>query len=252
MTALGGKTAVVTGASTGIGRAIAERYAAEGAAVALLDRDIGSAETLAADFADRGAAATATQVDVADVESVSRGFATVIARLGRIDVLVNNAAARTPAATIDELPLEEWHRALAVNLTGVFLCCREAIPHMRRAGGGAIINVASQLGQVAVAGRAAYCATKGAVIQLTRALALDHAQDGIRVNSLSPGAVLTERLTAKFGTDEDATRALAPRHPIGRLGQADEIAGGAVFLASDDASFMTGSDLVIDGGYTAQ
>lgn len=252
MTALRGKTAAVTGAATGIGRAIAERYAAEGAAIALLDQDAEAAAAVAEGLEGPSGRATAIGVDVSDAGSVAAAFAAVLDRFGRIDVLVNNAAARTPAATIDTLPLEEWDKALAVNLTGVFLCCREAIPHMRRAGGGAIINVASQLGQVAVENSAAYCATKGAVIQLTRALALDHARDGIRVNSLSPGAVLTGRLTAKFGTDEEATRALARRHPIGRLGQADEIAGGAVFLASGDAGFMTGSDLVIDGGYTAQ
>jgi NAD(P)-dependent dehydrogenase (short-subunit alcohol dehydrogenase family) len=150
------------------------------------------------------------------------------------------------------LPLAEWDRALRINLTGVFLVCRAVLPSMLRTGGGVIINVASQLGSVAIPNSAVYCATKGGVLQLTRALALDHAGDGVRVNSLSPGAVLTPRLTGLYGSGEKAEAELSPKHPIGRIGRPEEIAGAAVFLASSDATFMTGSDLVVDGGYLAQ
>ncbi len=249
MGALQDKVAIVTGAARGIGLAISRRFAKEGAGVAMLDRDEASLEEAAATI---GGKAYPLVADIGDPGSVKSAVSDVIAKSEKIGILVNNAAAASARAKITELSPEDWEKALRINLTGAFLMSREVIPSMQRAGDGVIINVASQLGSVAVKGGAAYCATKGAILQFTKALALDHAEDGIRVNALSPGAVLTPRLTDLYGTEEAAEAALAPKHPIGRIGRPDDIAGAAVFLASDEARFMTGADLVIDGGYTAQ
>ena len=238
---LEGKTALVTGAGRGIGKAIADRFAQEGARVARMD--------LAHSTSDGDLNLT---VDVSDETAVQRAVSETQAAFGRIDILVNNAAADNSQTPVGDLTLDEWRRTIDVNLTGVFLLSRAVIRMMRKTGGGVIVNVASQLGSVAVRNKAAYCASKGGVLQLTRAMALDHADDNIRVNSLSPGAVMTERLTKLYGSEEAASDALARFHPIGHIGLPSDVAGGAVFLASDDARFMTGSNLVIDGGYLAQ
>lgn len=239
---LSGKTALVTGAARGIGAAIAERFAAEGARVARLDLKPEPAQT----------GGLTLCVDVSDEGAVAQAVAEAYAAFGRIDILVNNAASTNSLTPTGDLTLAEWQRTIDVNLTGTFLFSRAVIGVMRENGGGVIINIASQLGSVAVRNRAAYCASKGGVLQLTRAMALDHASDGILVNSLSPGAVMTERLTNLFGGEAAVNDALVNRHPIGRIGVPSDVAGAAVFLASDDASFMTGSDLVVDGGYLAQ
>jgi NAD(P)-dependent dehydrogenase (short-subunit alcohol dehydrogenase family) len=157
-----------------------------------------------------------------------------------------------PDATVVECDLATWNRVVAVNLGGAFLMSKFAIPHIARSGGGSVIHIASQLGSVGAPRRVAYCATKGALIQLARAMAMDHAAQGVRVNTLSPGAVETERLVYRFGSIEKAREVSGPRHLLGRLGQPEEIAAAAVFLASDAASFMTGADLLVDGGYTAR
>ena len=238
---LDGKTALVTGAGRGIGKAIADRFAKEGARVARMD--------LAHSTSDGDLILT---VDVSDETAVQRAVSETQAAFGRIDILVNNAAADNSQTPVGDLTLDEWRRTIDVNLTGVFLLSRAVIRMMRKTGGGVIVNVASQLGSVAVRNKAAYCASKGGVLQLTRAMALDHADDNIRVNSLSPGAVMTERLTNLYGGEEAASDALVRFHPIGHIGLPSDVAGGAVFLASDDARFMTGSNLVIDGGYLAQ
>lgn len=242
MSALTGKAAIVTGAARGIGAAIATRFAAEGARVAAFD--LNPPEPLNGGLSAR--------VDVADETSVERSVGEAVAAFGRLDIVVNCAAADGIRGPVTEMTLADWNRALAVNLTGAFLLSRAAIPHMERTEGGSIIHVASQLGSVAVPGNPVYCASKGGLIQLTRAMALDHAEAGIRVNALSPGAVLTERLIGVYGSEDAVRDALTAKYPLGRIGMPDDLAGAAVFLASDDARFMTGADLVVDGGYSAQ
>jgi NAD(P)-dependent dehydrogenase (short-subunit alcohol dehydrogenase family) len=246
MTRLSGRSVAVTGAARGLGRAIAARLAQDGAAVALLDL----AEPAEAAATIPGA--VAIPCDVTEPDSVAAAVATIETRLGGLDAIVNCAAALTPAGTVETVSLEAWHRTLSVNLTGAFLMSRAAIPALRRRGGGAIVQVCSIFAQVATPGAAAYCASKGGLLQLTRAMALDHADEGIRVNSLSPGAVLTERLADLYGSTGAAVADLAPGYPAGRLAQAEEIAAAAAFLLSDEARFMTGADLVIDGGFTAR
>ena len=246
------KVAVIAGAGRGIGAAIARAFAAEGAAVQCLDIDAGAAEAIAAELGASGRRAGAAHCDVRDSASVRAGVEAAVAAFGRIDIVVANAATVTPLATVDALAEEDWRNALDVNLTGAFLLCKHAVPHLRANGSGSVILTASQMGRVAYNGQAAYCATKGALIQLAKVMALDHAGEGIRVNTLSPGGTATTRLEARFGTLERAETEWGPTHPVGRLGRPEEIAAGVVFLASDESSFMTGADLLIDGGYSAR
>lgn len=248
---LDGKTALVVGAGNGIGRAIAIAFAAAGGLVACVDVEEASASATAAAIAAQGGHAIAQTCDVTNETSVAAVVAEVVKRLGRPRVLLNGAAVHDPSGTIVEISLEWWNRVLAVNLTGAFLMSRAVVPHMSEAGGGSIIHIASQMGRVGAPGRAAYTATKGALIQLAKTMALDHAKEKIRVNTLSPGAVETRRLEHRWGDMAVARSRSVPLHPIGRLGQPDEIALAALYLASDASGFMTGSDLLIDGGYTA-
>jgi NAD(P)-dependent dehydrogenase (short-subunit alcohol dehydrogenase family) len=241
MTALTGKTAIVTGAARGIGAAIAARFTSEGARVACLD-------LIPPKPLENG---IAIKTDVADETSVSDAVGEAAETFGRIDILVNCAAADGIRGPVTEMALADWNRALSVNLTGAFLTSRAVIPHMSKKGG-SIIHVASQLGSVAIPANPVYCASKGGLIQLARAMALDHAEAGIRVNALSPGAVLTERLIGVYGSKDAVRKALTAKYPLGRIGMPDDLTGAAVFLASDESRFMTGADLVVDGGYSAQ
>jgi NAD(P)-dependent dehydrogenase (short-subunit alcohol dehydrogenase family) len=238
---LKGRVAIVTGAGGDIGHAIAKRFADAGASIALFD--LQAVEAVDPMFP--------VACDIADPAAVEAAVEKVVAKLGRIDIVVNNAAAETPLGTVCDISLDSWKRTLDVNLTGAFLLCKYAIPHMRRQGG-VILNIASQFGHVTTPGRAAYSASKAALHSLTRSLALDHAGDGIRAVSLSPGAVLTSRVTRQAGGEEQAVAALAPLHPIGRIGTPEEIASTALFLVSDGAAFITGTDVLVDGGYTAR
>lgn len=248
---LDGRVAFVVGAGNGIGRAIAQAFAEAGADVACLDVEDAAAKETAAVVEKAGRKAHAQVCDVSSEVKVNEAVAASVAALGRPRVLVNGAAVHEPTGTILEVSPDWWNRVLAVNFTGAYLMSRAVLPHMIDAGGGSIIHIASQMGRVGSPGRAIYCSTKGALIQLAKVMALDHAKDNIRVNTLSPGAIETRRIVFRSGSMEAARARSVPLHPIGRLGQVDEIARGALYLASDASSFMTGSDLLIDGGYTA-
>ena len=248
---LKGKNAVVTGAGAGIGRAIALAFAGAGAQVACIDLDMQAAEETSRFVARTGQRAIAVACDVSREEDVRSAAEKVLAEFKSAHVLVSGAAGRDPTGTVIDLTLAQWNDVFATNVAGAFLVCRAFLPSMVAAGGGSIILIASQHGSVGAPGRAVYCASKGALIQLGRTMAADHAAQNVRVNTLSPGAVETGRMVFRFGDMETARRISGPKHLLGRLGKPEEIAAAAVFLASDASSFMTGSDLLVDGGYNA-
>jgi NAD(P)-dependent dehydrogenase (short-subunit alcohol dehydrogenase family) len=248
---LHGKNAVVTGAGSGIGRAIALAFAHAGAHVACIDLDADAAAATSAEVTKRGQRAIAVACDVANEEAVGRAAATVLREFDAVHILVSGAAGHDPSGTVLELTLEQWNRVFAVNVAGAFLISRALLPSMIAAGGGSVILIASQHGSVAAAGRVVYCASKGALIQLAKTMAADHAAQNVRVNTLSPGAIETVRMVRRFGDMEEARRIVGPKHLLQRLGQPAEIAAAALFLASDASSFMTGADLLVDGGYNA-
>ncbi|HVM85001.1 MAG TPA: SDR family oxidoreductase [Candidatus Binatia bacterium] len=248
MKRLDGRVILVTGAAHGIGRAITQRLVSEGAKVVCADLN---AEGAKATAASAGASALAITCDVTDPASAEAAVKAAVRHFGSLYGLINNAAAPSHDGSVVDLALSDWNQEIAVGLTGAFLMSKFAIPHLR-AKGGSIVHVASQFAQVGVAGSAAYCAAKAGLVNLAKVMALDHAAEGIRVNTLSPGAIWTERLMARNASLEEANAKLAPRFPIGRIGRPDEIAGAAAFLMSDDSSYMTGADLLVDGGYAAR
>ena len=249
---LKGRTAIVTGGGGAIGGAIARLYAMEGANLVVCDLDPQKAEQTAADIVKAGGRATACVTDVAKPDDCARAARLAAETYGNVRILVNVAAAVIPDGTVVDLSFEDWNKAFAVNLSGPFLMCKNVIPEMRKAGGGSIVNVASQLGQLAVPKRSPYCTSKAGLIMLSKAMAIDHAEDNIRVNSLSPGAIDTPRALWRYDGDLEAARkARGPMYLLKRPGKVEEVAYGALFLASDESSFMTAADLLIDGGYVA-
>lgn len=246
------KVALVTGAGSGIGRETARRFAAEGAAVVVVDRDGSTAEETASLVTEAGGRAVATVADVARTSDGAAMVAVAEDTYGRLDVLFNNAGVMV-AGDDDAVTTEEsvWDLTMGINAKGVFLGCKHGIPALRRAGGGSIINTASFVALMGAATpQLAYTASKGAVLALTRELAVIHAREGIRVNALCPGPLRTELLMRFLDTEEKRQRRLV-HIPMGRFGEAEEIADAALFLASDESSFITGTDFVVDGGITA-
>ena len=241
MADLEGRLCVVTGGARGIGRAIVDAFIAEGAVVHSIDVIAGGPQH---------PRLTEHCCDITNLQAVEDVFRALSAEHAALNVLVNNAATITRVVPITELMPDEWAHTLAVNVTGAFNVTRSALPLMRR--GGRIINIASTFAHVGSPGRVAYSTTKGAILAFTRSLALDTASQGILVNSVSPGGIATERLTTLFGSPEAAEKHLAPLHPLGHTGRPLDVANAVCFLASGKASFMTGADLVVDGGYTAQ
>jgi NAD(P)-dependent dehydrogenase (short-subunit alcohol dehydrogenase family) len=256
MDRLAGKVALVTGAGSGIGHAATLRFAEAGAEVVAVDVDVDAAEATAKAVVAAGGRAIGVGADVADDRQVRAAVQAAVDSFGRLSVLYNNAGVNSRGSVVDATE-EDWHRCLAVNLTGTFLCSRAAVPEMLSSGGGAIVNQASVAGLVGIPGFAAYCAAKGAVIALTRSMSVDLAPRGIRVNAIAPGTVRTPLmeplLTARGGGDLDRGLALTvAKYPLGRLGTPEEIAAVALFLASDEAAFMTGSIVTADGGMSSQ
>ena len=251
---LKGRNTIITGGGAGIGEAIARAFTKEGASVVLADMDLDAAETVAASLRDDGHTAHALLCDVSDAKSVEDMVEAAAECLDAIDTLVNNAGWGR-AGKLLETTEEDWDRMMDVNVKGIFLVSKHTLPHLLDSGGGCIINMASVAGVVGVRDRTAYCASKGGVISLTRAIALDYVEQGLRCNSISPGTVDTpwvSRMVSQF-PDPEATRAqMVVRQPMGRLGRPDEIAAATVYLASDDAAFITGSNMMIDGGMTMQ
>lgn len=256
MARLAHKVAIVTGGSHGIGAATCAMMAREGAAVAIADILDEDGERLAQSIESGGGRAHYWNLDVTDEAAVKRVLGEVADEFGKLDILVNNAGIAGENKATDELSAEEWDEVMNVNVRGVFFCTKHAIPHLRRAGGGAIVNLSSIYGIISAQDIPAYHASKGAVRLMTKTDALTYAKERIRVNSVHPGFIwtpLVEDLARRSGEDVEAFRSsLDERHPIGHVGEPDDIAAGILYLASDEAKFVTGSELVIDGGYTAQ
>lgn len=246
------KVAVVTGAAAGIGRAIAFAFANEGARVIVADQDYAGASQTVSQILSAGGTAIACAVDVADPSSVSEMMDCVHEHIGPVDILVNNAAIQVNKRIEDTTP-EEWNRQMAVNVGGVFLCTRAFLPDLRNAHG-VVLNLSSVNGFFVEYACPGYCATKGAILALTKALAIDHGREGIRVHAICPGYINAGLAEGYFNAQPDpdqARRDAGSLHAMGRIGEPDEIGRVAVFLASDDASFMTGSALIVDGGFSA-
>jgi 2-keto-3-deoxy-L-fuconate dehydrogenase len=241
------RVAVVTGAGSGIGRATTVLLTRDGARVLAADLD-GDAAAQTAEQAE--GRVIPVQVDVSDEHAVEDLFRRCEEDLGTPTLLANIAGVGS-TTTVPDTPLEVWDRVFAVNAGGTFLCCKHAIPRMAAAGGGSIVNMASIAGLVGLRNRAAYCASKGAVVALTRALALDHVAEGVRVNCICPGTVDSPWVRRLLDEAGEPLEALVARQPLGRLGTPEEIAAAVLYVASDAAAFMTGSALVIDGGLTA-
>lgn len=255
MNRLTGKVAVITGAAVGLGRAIAVRMAEEGASVALLDIRDADGRELIAELKAKGLPAAYWRCDVSIEGEVKAVMQKVVQHFGRLDILVNNAGIAGVNKPTHEITEAEWDRVQAVNVKGVFFCTKHAIPHLKQAGAGSVINLSSIYGLVGGPDVPPYHASKGAVRLMSKTDAMLYAPDRIRVNSIHPGFIWTPMVEAHLsaqGDLEEGRKATAALHPLGHIGEPDDIAWGAVYLASNEARFVTGAELVIDGGYSAR
>ena len=256
MKRLEAKTCIVTGGGAGIGKATCLRLASEGARVAVTDINEDDAKAVCEAVVAEGGTAKSWRLDVADSDAVRQVFDAVADHFGQIDVVVNNAGIAGVSAPTHEISEADWRKVIDVNINGVFFCTKAAIPHLKKAGGGSIINLSSIYGLVGAPDLPPYHASKGAVRLMSKTDALLYAGDGIRVNSVHPGFIwtpLVEGLAKESDEGVEAFRkGLDDLHPIGHVGEPADIAAGIAYLASDDAKFVTGSELVIDGGYTAR
>ena len=249
---LEGKVAIVTGATDGIGKAIALKFAKEGARIMMVGRDEAKGRAALEKVREHGEA-TYFKADVSNSSQVKKLVDETIQKYGRIDILVNNAAI-VSVGTVVNTSEEIWDQVIDINLKGVFLCCKYVIPYMQKKGGGAIVNIGSINSLMAMENEAVYDASKGGVLMLTRAIALDFAKSNIRANCICPGAIETAMLKTSLDGAPDPAKArewITARHPVGHLGKPDEIAEAALFLASDASSFVTGTALPVDGGILA-
>ncbi|HOT05590.1 MAG: SDR family NAD(P)-dependent oxidoreductase [Atribacter sp.] len=248
------KKVFISGGATGIGEVAALLFAQQGAIVTIFDRDIENGEKCLQKVLDGGGRGIFISGNLIYPEEIEKAIDQSLKTYGGIDILINNAGVESPYS-VHEMPIEEWDRVMAVNLRGMYLMAKAVIPIMKKSGGGAIVNTASISGLLGWPISAAYCASKGGVIQLTKQMAVDYAQDNIRVNCIAPGTTLTpliERIFQQESEPEKAKQQISQMHPLGRFAQPEEIAQAILFLASEDASFITGAVLPVDGGYTAK
>jgi NAD(P)-dependent dehydrogenase (short-subunit alcohol dehydrogenase family) len=253
VTRLSGKVALITGGGTGIGRATALAFAREGASVAVAGRRLEKLREVIAEVQKQAGAGLAMECDVTRAQEVERAVKGTVERFGRLNVLVNNAGT-LHVSTVEGISEEEWDRVMAVNVKGPFLMSRAVLPEFRKCGGGAIVNIGSVLGLFAVKDRVAYATSKGAVTMLTKSMALDQAHEKIRVNCICPSIVETELVKGVFDETEQGQARLKARLatiPLGRLGRPEDVAEMAVFLASEESSWLTGAAIPLDGGVTA-
>jgi NAD(P)-dependent dehydrogenase (short-subunit alcohol dehydrogenase family) len=246
-------TALITGGGTGMGRAIALAFAREGARVAVVARRVDKLQGVVREIEEGGGQGLAVECDVSRGADAERAVRKTAERFGQLNILVNNAGVLS-ASTVEGIAEQEWDRLMAANLKGPFLMSRAALPEFRKVGGGAIVNIGSVLGLVAMKNRAAYCASKGGVTMLTKAMAVDHAHEGVRVNCICPSIVETELVRGLFDASpegEAAKRARVATIPLGRMGQPEDVAEMAVYLASNESSWVTGAAIPLDGGLSA-
>jgi NAD(P)-dependent dehydrogenase (short-subunit alcohol dehydrogenase family) len=248
---LTGKVAIVTGAASGIGRATALLFAAEGARVVAADWHPDKGQRVTEEVLERGGDAVFVQADVSSPEDMQKVVAKAVEAHGHLDIIFNNAGVEGEQAPTADCTVENWDRVIGINLKGVFLGMKYAIPEMLKNGGGVIINNASVAGIVGFQNIPAYCASKGGVIQLTKTAALEYAKQGIRVNAICPGVIMTPMVERFLGGNDQAQQAFEALEPVGRFGRPEEVAQLALFLASDDSSFCTGAPFVVDGGLIA-